>query len=285
VALAETTHALCRLCCGGNRLTWYHVLTWTGSYAYASSLAEWKRLQQGVTLREGPHGPLNLSFTVTSDAESVRTNREWACAALGFDIADLVVPEQVHAANVAVVGRECRGQGALTPTTAIRGCDALVTNEPGLLLGITIADCLPIFCFDPIHHALGLAHSGWRGTAGRIGPRMLETMANAYGTRVRDCLIALGPGISPEHYEVDSKVYRAFLPSDAAAQGVFTPTRPGHWQLDLTAAVLHQLREFGIPPDHFDISPWRTDLRPDLFFSHRLVPGCGRMGAFLGLRA
>ncbi len=172
----------------------------------------------------------------------------------------------------------------MTPETALRGYDALVTNTPGLFLGITIADCLPVFCFDPIHHALGLAHSGWRGTAGRIAARTVETMAEAFGTRVRDCLIAIGPGIGPEAYEVDTTVYRAFRPEEVQARGVFSPTRPGHWNLDLTAAVVHQLRALGIPPDNFDLSPWRTNRNPELFFSHRLAPGCPRMGAFLGLR-
>lgn len=253
-----------------------------GGYAYAENLAHWKHIRHGVTLCEGPQGPFNLSFSVSPDRESVRTNREHACAMFGFEAHELVFPEQVHGANVAVVGAAHQGAGALSPETAIRGCDALVTNTPRTLLGITIADCLPVFFFDPIHRAIGLAHSGWRGTAGRIAPRTLETMALHFGTRVRDCLIALGPGIGPESYEVDAKVYDAFLSADTG-RGVFSPTRPGHWQLDLTAAVVHQLRALGVPPASFDVCQWRTNRNPELFFSHRLQPGCPRLGAFLGL--
>jgi YfiH family protein len=253
-----------------------------GGYAYAENLAHWKHIRHGVTLREGPHDLFNLSFSVSPDRDSVRTNREHACAMFGFDAHELIVPEQVHGANVAVVGAAQRGAGALSPETAIRGCDALVTNTPRTLLGITIADCLPVFFFDPIHRAIGLAHSGWRGTAARIAPRTLETMAQCFGTRVRDCLIAIGPGIGPESYEVDAKVYNAFLAADTG-RGVFSPTRPGHWQLDLTAAVVHQLRALGVPPASFDVCQWRTNRNPELFFSHRLQPGCPRMGAFLGL--
>ncbi len=252
--------------------------------AYAESLAQYPRLRHGVTLREALSKPFNLSFSTAEDWEEIRHNRGIACNLLGFDVSDLVMPAQVHGAEVAVVGPEHRGAGALSPDTAIAGCDALVTVAPGLLLGITIADCLPVFFFDPIHNAIGLAHSGWRGTAGRIAIRTLQAMTSAFGSRPSDCLIAIGPGIGPEAYEVDTVVHDAFTPNDAAAPGVFAATVPGHWALDLTAAVVYQLTTFDVPRAQISVSPWRTHRDTTLFFSHRLSPGCPRMGAFIGLR-
>ncbi len=237
-----------------------------------------------VTLRNDQDDENNMSFSVALDGNEVRENRIHACEGMRFKPAQLVVPAQTHGANVAVVGAADAGRGALSPDTAIPGCDALVTNTPGLLLGITVADCLPIFFLDPIHNVIGLAHSGWRGTAGRIAVRTLETMTARFGTHPAACLVAIGPGIGPDGYEVDKRVYNGFTPDDAQAEGVFTPTRPGHWRLDLFAAVTHQLKQAGVPPSNFDICPYRTDRDTKLFFSHRLVPGCGRMGAFLGMR-
>ncbi|HZO86885.1 MAG TPA: polyphenol oxidase family protein [Chthonomonadaceae bacterium] len=263
---------------------WHLVSTPAGRYAAARSLEQFPFLAQGVTLRGEPADAYNLSFSVEARREVVRRNRQAACALFDFPVESLVVPAQVHGAEVAVVGEEHQGAGALSPETAIPSCDALVTATPGLLLGITIADCLPICFFDPLHRAIGLAHSGWRGTAGRIALRTLEAMARAFGTRAQACLAAIGPGIGPDGYEVDERVHAAFDPHDAAAPGVFTPTRPGHWTLDLTAAVCHQLRLAGVPEPNIARSPWRTHRDTDLFFSHRLVPGCPRMGAFLGLR-
>ena len=254
------------------------------SYLRSERIAQFAAIQHGVTLRHGYTNEFNLSFSVTEDWDMVRRNRDSVCSAMHFKPAQLIVPAQTHGANVTVVGMEDAGRGALAPDTAIPDCDALITNTPGLLLGITIADCLPIFFLDPVHNAIGLAHSGWRGTAGRIAVNTLQTMTARFGTNPVDCLAAIGPGIGPEGYEVDRRVYDGFTRSDAQVEGVFTPTRPGHWRLDLYAAVTHQLRQAGVPAPNFDICPYRTDRDTTLFFSHRLVPGCGRMGAFLGLR-
>ena len=264
------------------------LMTWQLSVsrplAYASSRS-WRSypVRQSVTLRTGDRGEANLSFSVTQDWEEVRRNRDAACRILLFTPAQLIMPAQTHGTNVAVVGAEDAGKGALSPDTAIPDCDALVTDTPGLLLGITIADCLPVFFLDPVHKAIGLAHSGWRGTAGRIAVRTLETMRQHFGTQPNDCLIAIGPGIGTDGYEVDQNVYDGFTPEDRQAVGVFTPTRPDHWQLNLYAAVCHQLRQANISTANFDICQYRTNRHTDLFFSHRLVPGCGRMGAFIGL--
>lgn len=262
---------------------WRRVDSTGAGFVYAESLARTPFIRHGVTLRGPADAPLNLSFSVTDNAEAVRANRARACALFGFEIGDLVVPAQVHGASVAVVGWKNRSAGALSPATAIPDCDALVTDTPGLLLGITIADCLPVFLLDPVRQVIGLAHSGWRGTAGGIAVRALEAMAQAFGTRPEDCLAALGPCIGPDGYEVDARVYEAFSPSNACAPGIFAPTRFGHWSLDLAAAVRHQLRVCGVPETAISLAPWRTHRDTDLFFSHRLHSGCPRMGAFLGL--
>ncbi len=264
------------------------LMTWQLSvsrpFAYASSRT-WRSysVRQSVTLRASDKGEANLSFSVTQDWENVRRNRDAACRVLLFTPEQLIMPAQTHGANVAVVDADDAGKGALSPDTAIPDCDALVTNTPGLLLGITIADCLPVFFLDPVHKAIGLAHSGWRGTAGHIAVRTLEVMGRHFGTQPNDCLISIGPGIGSDGYEVDKTVYNGFMLEDRQAVGVFTPTRPGHWQLDLYAAVCHQLQQANICAANFDICQYRTNRHTNLFFSHRLVPGCGRMGAFIGL--
>jgi YfiH family protein len=264
-------------------MTWTLVSHPTVNYVQAESPARFPFARQGITTRGEPAKEFNLSFTVAEDWEAVRKNRRVACELFGFEIDELIVPAQVHGAGVAVVGAEHRGAGALSPKTAIPNCDALVTNMPRVLLGITVADCLPVFFLDPIHHAIGLAHSGWRGTAGQIAPNTLEAMRENFGTEPETCVIVIGPGIGADGYEVDAKVHDAFDSETTAAPGVFSPTRPDHWSLDLTTAVVHQLRACGVPEASISTSPWRTHRDTDLFFSHRLVPGCPRMGAFLGL--
>ncbi len=249
--------------------------------AEAFTVLNW--LRHGFTLRDETLDGFNLSFTTSLDAEQVRANRRAVCVRLGFSPDGLTLPAMPHSANVIRVGPGERGRGGMDHTTALKGCDALITDTPGLLLGITAADCLSVYLADPVHRAIGLAHSGWRGTAGRIVPQTLAAMTAAFGTLPQDCLAAIGPGISGEGYEVDAPVYNAFSPEDTEASGVFTPTRPDHWLLDLTAAVRHQLLAAGVPSTSITVSPWRTDLDTVLFHSHRLHPGCPRMGACLGL--
>lgn len=250
--------------------------------AHAEALSALPWLRHGFALRdaETPDG-FNLSFSTASDPEQVCENRRQVCCALGFAPEALTLPGMPHSAEVVQVGPEERGRGGLDRATAIRGCDSLITDTPGLLLGVTAADCLSVFIVDPVHHAIGLAHSGWRGTAGRIVPNTLAAMNTAFGTQPQDCLAAIGPGISGAGYEVDAPVYEAFAQTPEAH--ILTPTRPDHWLLDLTAAVEHQLLLNGVPASAISVSPWRTDQDTTLFHSHRLRPGCPRMGAFLGI--
>lgn len=263
-------------------MSWYLDTANCPLLAHAEALSALPWLRHGFALRDAdaPDG-FNLSFTTSSDLEEVRANRRAVCTLLGFAPEALTLPTMPHSAAVAQVGPEEAGRGGMDHTTALPACDALITATPGLLLGVTAADCLSVFLVDPVHRAIGLAHSGWRGTAGRIVPNTLHAMTVAFGTRPQECLAAIGPGISGAGYEVDAPVYAAFSePPDA---GIFTPTRPHHWLLDLTAAVQQQLLSCGVPPEALSVSPWRTDKDTSLFHSHRLHPGCPRMGAFLGL--
>ena len=250
--------------------------------ACAEALSALPWLRHGFTLRDADASDgFNLSFTTSPDSAQVQANRSEVCVRLGFAPEALTLPAMPHSAAVLRVGPNERGRGGMDRLTALPACDALITDTPGLLLGVTAADCLSVFLVDPVHRAIGLAHSGWRGTAGRIVPNTLHAMTLAFGTRPQECLAAIGPGISGAGYEVDAPVYTAF--SDTPGAGIFTPTRSGHWLLDLTAAVEYQLLACGVPADSLSVSPWRTDRDIALFYSHRLHPSCPRMGAFLGL--
>ena len=235
----------------------------------------------GMTIRQEAPG-FHLSFNVGADFESVVANRKKAFEALGIDAGGAVFAEQVHGSEIGAVTSENCGRGSLDPKSAIPGCDALITQTPGVSLCITVADCLPIFINDPANHAIGLAHSGWRGTAGNILRKTFDRMRLDFGTVPARCLVSIGPGISGAGYEVDQKVRDAFPESENQAMG-FKPSRPGHWKLDLTEIVMSQALEIGVKVRSLSQSPWRTDTHPELFQSHRLENGCPRMLCFLRL--
>jgi YfiH family protein len=184
---------------------------------------------------------------------------------------------------VAVVREDQRGIGAWSPNGGFGDTDALVTDVPGILLGITIADCLPVYLYDPEHHAIGLAHSGWRGTAGRIVPNTIDLMRNAFGTDPNDVFAAIGPGICGRCYEVGDEVRDALLAVDAPGSA-FRESHAGRWMLDLSTVVRRQLRSTGIGESNMSAATWCTSCHNHLFFSHRKEgPGAGRFGAFLKL--
>ncbi|MCH7227720.1 polyphenol oxidase family protein [Haloferula sp. A504] len=111
--------------------------------------------------------------------------------------------EQVHGAAVAVVGSSAGEAGEKASSEPLEGVDGLVTDQPGEVLGIYVADCGPIWLADRRTGAVGLLHSGKKGTEGNILEAGVRTMSEAFGTRARDVVAVLGPCIRPPHYEVD----------------------------------------------------------------------------------
>ena len=122
-----------------------------------------------VTTRQGGVSPgeyatMNLSFSVGDRPERVVENRRRAAAALGAGLGDLVFATQVHGAVAQVVTSADRGRGAAAPGDTVGAADALVTGDPGVVLAVLVADCVPIVLYDPRAHVLACVHAGWRGT-------------------------------------------------------------------------------------------------------------------------
>ena len=157
--------------------------------------------------------------------------------------------------------------------------DAAVAREPGLLLGIETADCLPVLIVDPERHVAAVAHAGWRGTAASVVPRTVEALV-AEGARPEDLLVALGPGIGPCCYEVGEELRDAFGP---AGERFFQPGPNGRPHLDVRAINNQQLRESGVPSGRIHNVDECTSCRADLYFSYRRDGrGAGRMISVVG---
>lgn len=255
---------------------WTRIGTDACSAVESNVLAAFPEIAHGVTTRQGG---LNLSLRTHPNRAEAIANRASAARLFGADLDALFIPEQVHGNDVAVM---CGGDG--TYESDRREADAVVTNVPGILLGITIADCLPVFLYDPANRAIGLGHSGWRGTATRIVPWTLDVMQREYGTDSRDVIAAVGPGICGRCYEVGGEVRAALLDSGASAAS-FNPSPAGRWMLDLASVVRSQLIECGVVGESISQAPWCTFCNNDIFFSHRKEgPMAGRLGAFIRLK-
>ncbi len=233
---------------------------------------------------KGPYAGLNLSFRVGDRPESVLINRLSVCRALGAEPAGLVAAGQVHGDAVALVTAKDRGKGAAEAESALPATDALITNEPGVLLSSYHADCVSVFLLDPVQKAIGVAHAGWKGTALKIAAKTVEAMQQSFGTRPRDCLAGIGPAIGPCCYEVDEPVFSRFQSVFPDWPALFVPAAPGRWYLNLWEANRRALLEAGLQEENVAVANLCTSCRPELFFSHRASGGkTGRMAALIGL--
>jgi purine-nucleoside/S-methyl-5'-thioadenosine phosphorylase / adenosine deaminase len=243
-----------------------------------------------VTTRQGgassgAYASLNLGLHVGDAEDDVLENRRRAAAAMGADPGDFVFCVQAHGPNVEVITAEDRGRGTLTQADAIPGTDALVTGEPGVVLTVMVADCVPIVLYDPVAHVLACVHAGWRGTVARVSEAAVETM-RILGSRPENVIAGLGPAIAPDRYQVGEDVYQAACEGlGASAAQVIREDGTGKWLFDLWTANRLVLREAGVPETSMHVAAIPTGADAGLFFSDREVRPCGRFAAIGRLRA
>ncbi|WP_275443404.1 peptidoglycan editing factor PgeF [Petralouisia muris] len=227
---------------------------------------------------------LNLSFARGDDEEAVKENFRRVSLALGTEYDKFVFTDQTHTANVKRVGKEDAGKG-LTGKRDYFNIDGLITDEPGLILSAFYADCVPLYFVDPRHRAIGLSHSGWRGTAGRIGRETMLAMKREFQTEPEDVLCAIGPSICQSCYEISQDVAAEFQREFSYYEDkILQDKGNGKYQLDLWRANEIVLMEAGVKQEHLAVTNLCTCCNPKLLFSHRASHGKrGNLGAFLCL--
>ena len=235
---------------------------------------------------QGIYSSMNLSFTRGDDETAVHENYRRFAAAVGFEAEDIVTSDQTHTANVRVITEEDRGNG-ITKPRQYTDVDGMITNVPGLVLATFYADCVPLYFVDPVHHAIGLSHSGWRGTVAKIGAVTVERMREEYGSDPGDIYSAIGPSICQDCYEVSEDVIREFRTAFGRKDwdALFYRKENGKYQLNLWEANRIIMQEAGIREEHISMPGICTCCNPESLFSHRASHGKrGNLGAFLGIR-
>ena len=235
---------------------------------------------------EGCLSSMNLSFTRGDDPEKVRENFRRMGMVIGFETKDLVLSDQTHTTNVRLVTEADRGKG-FDRERDYTDVDGLITDTPGLMLVTIYADCVPLYFVDPVHKAVGLSHSGWKGTVHRMGKVTLERMKEAFGTRPEDVQAAIGPSICQDCYEVSEDVAQAFMDefADSMDEQLVYGKDNGKYQLNLWRANERILLEADILQEHLNMTNVCTCCNSELMFSHRASHGQrGNLAAFLGLK-
>ncbi|MBF0153577.1 MAG: peptidoglycan editing factor PgeF [Magnetococcales bacterium] len=215
--------------------------------------------QHGVS--QGGYASLNLADHVGDDIELVRQNRQRLMNFLQMPIEHLCLVRQVHGIQVHL-------QGESPPLPPPEG-DALVTDQPGRVLGILTADCAPVLLADPVARVIGAAHAGWRGAIAGVVPSTLEAMASLGAKRER--LVAVtGPCIGPAAFVVGPDVWERFLQVSAGYRDHFAAaSETGRFLLDLPGFLKRQLLDNGLVPDRIHHAHLCTFSQERLFFSHR----------------
>jgi YfiH family protein len=262
----------------------------------------------GVTTAYRPSqrsGELNLGFTASDTRENVLENRRRFLEALGAPPSmKLVTLKQIHSSSVRRVREPdpansdpCKGDG-------------FMTNEPGILLAIQTADCIPVLVADVKKKAVAAFHAGWRGTIKRIVESGVGKMRVGFRSRPEDLIAAIGPGIGPCCYAVGEEVLTEFTSQFGYAQDLFrevsdsdpihkkypllflTARPPGHsnlgpsLHLDLTEANRRQLLDAGLRPEAITVIGDCTRCQNDRYFSYRAEQGfTGRLLSVIGIRA
>lgn len=236
---------------------------------------------------EGKFSTMNFTFTRGDNPDHVMENYRRMAKALGVSAKRMVLSYQTHTVHVRQITEEDTGKGIVRDRD-YADVDGMITNVPGITLVTFYADCVPLYFLDPVHKAIGLSHSGWRGTVNRMGKVTLEAMERAYGSRPEDMLVCIGPSICKDCYEVGEEVVeafrQAFSPEDWDQLLMKKPD--GKYQLDLWHANERILLESGVLSEHIQTTDICTHCNPDFLFSHRTMGNeRGNLAAFLCLKA
>ena len=241
---------------------------------------------QGFTTRnEGvsriPYNSLNLGTNTLDPSSSVQGNRSLLARAFGTRLEKLVTVTQTHGTDLLVID---------TPNPDYTHfqkleCDGIITNQPMVMIGVCVADCVPLLLLDPVKRVVAALHAGWKGTAAGIAGKGVTALTSLFGSDPADLLAAVGPGIGPCCFEVDAPVRDQFLSGGMPWAECAEEAGPGKWRLDLALANLHQLRDAGIPRENIDSTDLCVSCNRAMFFSYRRDKGeTGRQMGFIMLR-
>ena len=228
----------------------------------------------------GPCNNLNVGDHVEDGEENVLQNLNLVQEIFAIPDGRLILLKQVHGDQVRVLDSD----GPLPE--GLPESDGLVTDRPGVALGIRTADCVPVLFADRARRVIGAAHAGWRGTALGIAVRMVETFAGRFSSRPEDILAVIGPAIGPCCYQVDAPVFAAFSATPGAERFFRRCPEKDRWMVDLALANRLQIRETGVPSENIFSAGLCTACRQELFFSHRAAGGhTGRQISLIMLNA
>jgi len=240
---------------------------------------------QGFTTRhEGvsraPYNSLNLGSNTFDSVHNVQGNRSLLARTFGSRVENFVMVSQTHGTDILVIDQPNPDYAHFHKLE----CDGIITNQPGVMIAVGVADCLPLLLLDPVKRVVAALHAGWKGTAGNIAAKGVESLVKLFGSDCADILAALGPAIGPCCYEVDAPVKQAFAGSGVSWDLCASASGAERWKLDLAVANRQQLLGAGIAEENIETAAQCVCCSSDWFFSYRRDAGeTGRQAGFIML--
>jgi len=241
------------------------------------------KVTAGFSTRNGgisraPFNSLNLGLNTEDLPANIEGNRATLTQAFGVGPQQLLAVNQVHGEDVLVID---------SPNYDLRHfqqveADAIITDQPGLMLAVLVADCFPVLFFDPLKRVIAVVHVGWRGAAADLIGKTVKALQVQFGSVPETLHAAVGPGISGHAYQVDRPVRQEFIKNGQPWEQISREQTARHWLLDLRICCELQLQNAGITQANMESVNQCTCCHKELFFSYRRDQGqTGRQAGFL----
>ena len=225
---------------------------------------------------EGIFSTMNLSFTRGDDIDKVKENYRRFFDAVGFALNNMVMSDQIHETDIMKIDEkkinEINEESKGIEDRVCKNIDGLITNLPNVPLVTFYADCVPLYFVDTVNKAIGLSHSGWRGTVKGMGIKTVEAMVREYGSNPENIVAVVGPSICQDCYEVSKEVVDEFHKEyydKFDVSSIYYEKENGKMQLNLCEANRQILLLAGLKSENIVISNVCTSCHSDLLFSHR----------------
>ncbi len=220
----------------------------------------------------GSFASLNTGNFSDDSPLNIHENRNRIARMFYTSVDKFIIPHQTHGVRVLTVDSDFLNLDHAVAIERMYGVDAVITNEKGLFLCVTTADCVPILLYDKGKEVVGAIHAGWKGTSGRIVENCIRELSRQYGTFAKDIVAGIGPAISQKHYEVGEDVIKKFIESgfDLSSTSVcYVEPRSNKRHIDLKEINRRELIRLGVPENQIEKSDLCTFEKQDFFFSAR----------------
>ncbi len=224
---------------------------------------------------QGKYGEFNINPYCGDKPEHIAQNRNLLAAELGIAADHIILPHQVHGTEVCRIDVSFFSLTDAQRKERLEGMDAVMTDQTGVCVGVSTADCIPVLLYDEEHHAVAAVHAGWRGTVARIVEKAVGEMAVCYHTQPEKLKALIGPGISLDSFEVGDEVYETFqqagFPMEKIAEKRPSTSleQPMKWHIDLPLCNKWSLMSCGMHEEDIQDCAICTFQHSDEFFSAR----------------